>query len=125
MRKFILSILIFLFGSLVGYLVFDIQNPGFEKLNSEAIYQRIIEQREYAIEKARESGDYRCCISPACTMCYMEANQWNNHRAGTCACDDFIAKREDPCPQCKKGLVIDTGSSCEITAENCDQAINN
>ena len=104
MRKFIFIILIFLLGSFGSYLFFSIQNPAFEKLSPEAMYQRIIEERDYAIDQAIARGDYRCCINPPCTMCYMEANQWNNFTAGTCACDDLIAQGKEPCPQCKKGL---------------------
>lgn len=60
------------------------------------------------INRAKAEGDYRCCIEPDCTMCYMEGNKWNNGEAGTCACDDLIAKGEKPCPQCEKAL----GSTC-------------
>ena len=66
--------------------------------------QRIISQRDHAIQLAKERGEYKCCIEPPCTMCYMEANQWNNHTAGTCACDDLIAEGKEPCPQCARGL---------------------
>ncbi|PIU15517.1 hypothetical protein COT20_01610 [bacterium (Candidatus Gribaldobacteria) CG08_land_8_20_14_0_20_39_15] len=104
MKKFIFIVLIFLLGGIAGYLFFNIQNPTFEKLAPEAMYQRLINERDFAIAKAIERGDYRCCINPPCTMCYMEANQWNNFTAGTCACDDLIAQGKDPCPQCKKGL---------------------
>ena len=76
----------------------------FENLSPEETHQKIISERDVAIQKAKEAGDYRCCIHPPCTMCYMEANQWNNHTAGTCACDDLIAQGKDPCPQCERGL---------------------
>lgn len=66
--------------------------------------QRIIKERNHAIRKAKERGDYRCCIEPPCTMCYMEENEWNNFTPGTCACDDLIAEGKKPCPQCKNGL---------------------
>ena len=79
-------------------------DSSFEDLSSEEMRQRIIEERDLAIEKAVEAGDYRCCIHPPCTMCYLEANEWNNFEPGTCVCDDLIAQGKEPCPQCKKGL---------------------
>ena len=99
------------------YLMF----PPFTSLSAEEMHARIISERELAISMAQERGEYGCCISPACTMCYMEANQWNNHKAGTCACDEAIARGEKPCPQCERGLIKDTGISCEITSEKCEQ----
>lgn len=67
------------------------------------------------IQKAVEAGDYRCCIEPPCTMCYLEANQWNNFTAGTCACDDLIAQGKEPCPQCKQGLCgTDVEGTCKV-----------
>jgi len=110
MRKFIFIILIFLLGSFGSHLFFSIQNPAFEKLSPEAMHQRIIKERDYAIGQAIDRGDYRCCINPPCTMCYTEANQWNNFTAGTCACDDLIAQDEEPCPQCQRGLC----ESCKV-----------
>jgi len=44
----------------------------------------------------------------------MEANQWNNFTAGTCACDDLIAQGKEPCPQCKRGLCEGEDSACSI-----------
>jgi hypothetical protein len=71
-----------------------------------------------AIEEAQEAGVYQCCIEPACTMCYLNGNEWNYGNAGTCACDEFLAKGEDPCPQCKKGS---ENGLCESTVkETCD-----
>ncbi len=104
MKKiFITASLFLILGAAAGYLIsFEIQN--FKNLSPEEMYQRIISERDYAISQAIARGDYRCCINPPCTMCYMEANQWNNFTAGTCACDDLIAQGKEPCPQCKKGL---------------------
>lgn len=105
----------------VGTLVLNLtewrrQEIPFGKLNAKEKYQRIIAERDLAIKEAKEAGDYRCCIDPPCTMCYMEANQWNNFQAGTCACDDLIAKGEEPCPQCKQGLCQDSsrGTTCPL-----------
>ena len=120
-KKFIFVILIFLLGSFVSYLFFSIHDSAFEKLSPEVMYQRVIKERDFAINQAIARGDYKCCINPPCTMCYLEANQWNNFIAGTCACDDLIAKGEKPCPQCERGLIKDTGYSCEISSQNCEE----
>jgi len=112
-KVFILTLISLIAGAALGYFVFfNIQD--FKNLSPEEMYQRIISERDYAIAKAIERGDYRCCINPPCTMCYMEANQWNNYTPGTCACDDLIAQSKEPCPQCKKGLC----SSCKIPSAN-------
>lgn len=104
-RKVIVAAFLLLIGGLGGYLIFKTQVPAdFGTLKPEAKLQRIISQRDQAIQEAVRQGVYRCCIDPPCTMCYMEANQWNNYQAGTCACDDLITQGEEPCPQCKKGL---------------------
>lgn len=118
MRKFIPIILMLLIGGFVGYLAFSIQNPDFKKLNPEKMYQRIIQERDFAISQAMARGDYRCCINPPCTMCYMEANQWNNNTPGTCACDDLIALGKEACPQCKRGLCEGKDSTCDIESVN-------
>jgi hypothetical protein len=118
MRKSILIIFILLTGSLVGYSVFNIQNPDFRNLSPEEMYQRIIKERDYAINQAVAKGDFRCCITPPCTMCYMEANQWNSFTAGTCACDNLITQGKEPCPQCKKGLCGGGSSTCNHETTN-------
>ncbi len=80
--------------------------------------EKVLSELSLAIEEAEKAGVYKCCIKPACTMCYIGANKWNYGKAGTCYCDDFIARGEEPCPQCKKG--IEEGL-CESTAEEpCD-----
>lgn len=105
-KLLVIFVFLFLFGlvGLVGSLTSGPSGPDFENLSPAEMHERIIKQRDYAIAKAVEAGDYRCCINPPCTMCYMEGNQWNNNEAGTCACDDLIAQGEDPCPQCLRGL---------------------
>ncbi|TFB08191.1 hypothetical protein E3V08_05025 [Candidatus Atribacteria bacterium MT.SAG.1] len=114
MKKFIITILIFLIGVIAGYLIFSVQNPDFENLSPEQMYQKVIKERDYAISQAVARGDFRCCINPPCTMCYMEANQWNNFTPGTCACDDLIAQGKEPCPQCKTGLCEGLDSTCNL-----------
>ena len=55
------------------------------------------------IEEKVESGEYKCCIEPACNMCFLGHWLWDD---GICRCDDMIAAGEDDkvCPQCKKAL---------------------
>jgi len=118
MRKFTLIILMVLVGGSVGYFAFSIQNPDFRELSPVEMYERIIQERDFAINQAVDRGDFRCCIDPPCTMCYMEANEWNNQAAGTCACDDLIAQGKEPCPQCKRGLCeTDTAGACKINSD--------
>ncbi|MBD3388348.1 MAG: hypothetical protein GF416_04660 [Candidatus Altiarchaeales archaeon] len=47
-----------------------------------------------------ESGEYKCCISPVCDMCFMGHWLWDD---GICRCDEMIAQRrfDEVCPQCK------------------------
>ena len=108
----------FSIGGLIGYSAFSIQNPDFSKLSPTEMYQRIIQERDFAIDQAIIDGDYKCCINPPCTMCYMEANQWNNYTSGTCACDDLIAMGKEPCPQCGRGLCEGEGSTCSVESTN-------
>lgn len=64
--------------------------------------EKTIAMLNKAIDKAEENGDYKCCIEPACTMCYL--GHWK-FDVGTCFCDDMIKKGryEDVCPECNKG----------------------
>ena len=114
MNKLIFTILMFLVGGFFVYLVFGIPSLNFNGLDPTEMYQRIIQERDFAINQAIIRGDYKCCISPPCTMCYMEANQWNNYTSGTCACDDLIALGEKPCPQCVRGSCEGEGSTCSL-----------
>lgn len=77
-------------GGFIGYLLFSFQNPIFKKLSPNKMQERIIKERDYAVNQAIARSDYKCCINPPCTMCYMETNQWNNFTAGTCTCDEFV-----------------------------------
>jgi hypothetical protein len=104
--------------AITWFLINKQRNTSFRSLNAQQLYQKIIEERDFAIQKAEKAGDYRCCIEPPCTMCYMKANQWNNFTAGTCACDDLIAQGKEPCPQCKGGLCeTSTDGSCKINGK--------
>jgi hypothetical protein len=104
MKKIIYITALLLFGGFFGYLIFSMQNPAISDLTTKEVYTRVIAERDFAIGQAVQAGDYRCCIDPPCTMCYMEANQWNDYTAGTCACDDLIARGEEACPQCQRDL---------------------
>ncbi|MFH1522608.1 MAG: hypothetical protein ABIE43_02185 [Patescibacteria group bacterium] len=117
MKKIIGAIFIFVFSATVGYYIINWQATSFEELNSDEMYEEIIKNRNYAIAKAVKAGEYKCCINPPCAMCYMEANQWNNYKAGTCACDDLVAQGQEACPQCRRGNTeIDNldNASCDI-----------
>ena len=103
-KKTLLVFIFLLMTGFLGFLTAKQERASFENLSSQEMYQKNISQRDFAIQKAIKAGNYKCCIKPPCTMCYMEANQWNNQKAGTCACDDLIAQGKDPCPQCERGL---------------------
>ncbi|MBL7159760.1 hypothetical protein ISS85_04745 [Candidatus Microgenomates bacterium] len=99
------SLFLFLSGVFLAAILFiTARSDNFSSLSSQEMHQRIIKERDFAIQKAAKEGSYKCCIDPPCTMCYMEANEWNNQTAGTCACDELIAQGKDPCPQCERGL---------------------
>lgn len=104
-----------------GLLFAYSQYKSFKNLDPQEMYKRIIQERDYAIAQAVARGEYRCCINPPCTMCYMEANEWNNHRPGTCACDDFIEQGKEPCPQCQRGLCDAKGSSCNAQPDSAGE----
>jgi len=119
MKKNVLISLIFLLSAFIGYIFLFAESSGFKKLSAAEAYDRIIKGRDYAIGQAVKAGDYRCCIDPPCTMCYMEANKWNYFKAGTCACDDFAARGEETCPQCQRGaakLHNEDNISCDVNA---------
>jgi len=87
---------------------------SFERLSLGQIQKQVIEQRDLGIKKAIAAGDYNCCVGPACTMCYMEDNIWNNQNAGTCACADLIGQGKEPCPQCERMLSEGKDVSCQL-----------
>lgn len=115
----VLMIFLLLIGGLGGYFVFQLQtSPELDQLSPGERLQKVVKERDEAIELAMGEGVYKCCIEPPCTMCYSEANQWNNYQAGTCACDDLIVQGKQPCPQCKRGLCkTDGGGVCQINGK--------
>lgn len=117
MKEALVGVFLILLGGLIGYSVFQIQTTSldFAELSPDEKYQRVIEERDLAIQEAMSEGVYECCIEPPCTMCYMETNQWNNFQAGTCACDELIIEGKKPCPQCERGLCqTDEKGVCEV-----------
>jgi len=115
--KILLSISVFLFGFGLGMSLKAKQTgqTPLERLSPKQRYDEIITKRDTAIRLAKESGKYKCCIEPPCTMCFMSANKWNNFTPGTCACDDVIARGKEPCPQCINGMCqSQTENSCKI-----------
>ncbi len=89
-------------------------------MGPDSMHNFMTKTRDYGIQMAKLRGDYRCCIEPPCTMCYSEGNKWNYGQAGTCGCDDFIAKGEEPCPQCAQALNCESqeASKCEVDMDS-------
>ncbi|EKD49739.1 MAG: hypothetical protein ACD_63C00060G0005 [uncultured bacterium] len=121
MKKWIIFILVLLiigtsggFVSLLTFGGFRFQKD-FAKLTMDEMHARVIAERDMAIKKAIEAGVYKCCIDPPCTMCYMEANPWNNYKAGTCACDTLLAQGKEACPQCREKGCNDPNKPCKRT----------
>ena len=71
---------------------------------------KVIGILEKGIHTAQLNGQYRCCLSPPCKMCYL--GNWKFDK-GTCYCDDAIleGRYEDVCPECAIGLENNTCSS--------------
>jgi hypothetical protein len=119
MKKVVYLTILMLTGLSLGYAIRYLAAPDVSRLGPRAMQVKIVELRDRAIQEAKLAGNYRCCIDPPCTMCYMEANQWNNYTAGTCACDDLIAAGKEPCPQCGRGLDDihnENNTFCDINA---------
>jgi len=65
MLKNILILLLLLIAGGAGFwLANGLQGPSFEDLSARQMYEKITEERDLAIQKAVESGDYRCSCSP-------------------------------------------------------------
>jgi hypothetical protein len=110
LRIFIVLIVLLIISGGSAYAIFEKINPDFEDISAKEMHKVLKENREYAISQAKDKGEYKCCIYPDCTMCYDSANKWNYDQAGKCFCDEFIARGEEPCPQCKKGLECVSGT---------------
>lgn len=104
---------LFLFLGIFLGIVFTNSYSQFQSFESRR--NSVIFDLNSAIEKAEKQGHYKCCIEPACTMCYLGNWIWKD---GSCYCDDMIAKNQidKVCPQCIKG--IEQGN-CKSTLETC------
>ncbi|MFH1591745.1 MAG: hypothetical protein ABIB47_00045 [Candidatus Woesearchaeota archaeon] len=82
--------------------------------------EEVLLELNSAVKEAKEEGKYKCCIEPACTMCYLGNWLWKD---GSCYCDDMILEGEADkvCPQCiramEEGLC---GSSQEDMEDLCE-----
>ena len=110
MKNLVLIIAIILIVGFLGSVAFYPNFFIYRLMGAGGMHDFMVKLRSYGIKMAKEEGQYRCCIEPDCTMCYSEGNKWNYGQAGTCACDDFIARGEEPCPQCANTLACDSGS---------------
>jgi len=79
--------------------------------------EKVLNELSLSIKEAKLEGKYKCCIEPACTMCYMGNWLWDD---GTCDCDGMIAAREfdKVCPQCIRGIEEGRCQSSEHQACN-------
>lgn len=100
MRSVILIFLFLFFGIFIG-IIFASVYPNFQSFEERR--ENIIIEMNSVISQNVEEGEYKCCIEPACTMCFLGNWVWDD---GICRCDDMIAQGKDDkvCPQCKRGL---------------------
>jgi|SRR3989338_1568389 len=94
-------ILLFLVLGVVAGIVFGSLYSNFQSFEEKR--GRIIKDMKILINEQAKEGNYRCCIEPPCTMCFMGNWLWDD---GICRCDDMIASGEfdKVCPQCKDKL---------------------
>lgn len=111
MKNILFTFLILLVGFSVGLAIFYFPF-SFNRMSLEEQHHHVITYRDLGIRNAIAKGDYRCCVEPACKMCYMQGNMWNHGEEGTCSCSDFIAEGKEPCPQCEKALSESKEQSC-------------
>lgn len=105
---------VFLFFIIISVILINAKITG--RIIGTENPEEVIGNLYKSIGIAEKNGDYRCCIEPPCTMCYL--GKWKFDK-GTCYCDDAIAegREEDVCPECKKGLEEGT---CESSREICE-----
>ena len=101
----VINTFILLKPNITGNVIKESQNP-----------EKVIENLYNAIDIAKEEGNYKCCIEPDCTMCYL--GNWKFEK-GTCFCDDAIleGRFDDVCPECKSG--IEEGLCTSTREEGC------
>ena len=98
-KFFAFALIIFIIAGMAMFLV----KREKSKDNFEAEREKVLFQLYSNIERAKAEGKYKCCIEPACTMCYLGNWVWED---GSCYCQDMIAKGEwdKVCPQCFQGI---------------------
>ena len=106
-KKYLLAI------SLGALLIAGIAVNSFLPQSFEVEREETLAHLAQSIEHAEELGKYKCCIEPACTMCYQGHWIWDD---GTCDCDGLIAAGEDDkvCPECVHGM---EEGNCKSTEE--------
>jgi len=107
MKKEYLFVFLFIFLIIVINAIFLINNNKSP--------EKVIENLYDAIESAEQKGEYKCCIEPACTMCYL--GHWKFEK-GSCHCDEAISegRLDDVCPECKSGI---KKGFCKSTIKDC------
>ncbi len=78
----------------------------------------IISLMEKTINQEVEAGNYKCCIEPACRMCFLGNWIWED---GKCACDTMIAqdKMDKVCPECVRGIKEGRCTSTKVSKGIC------
>ncbi len=98
------QISLLILGMMIGIVITIIMVSNYSKVQSfEQQRKSILEKRDELIAQKVKDGEYKCCIEPACTMCFMGNWLWDD---GICRCDDMIAAGEfdKVCPQCQRGI---------------------
>ena len=98
-KFFALLLIIFVIVGITTFLTRKEKNKDDFEVEREKVLSRLY----FNIEKAKAEGKYKCCIEPACTMCYLGSWVWQD---GSCYCQDMIVKGEwdRVCPQCLQGI---------------------
>lgn len=98
MKKMILVFMVF--GVAAGFIIGSLFP---DTRNYEDRRHSLMDDMASLIEEKVDSGEYKCCIEPACDMCFLGHWLWDD---GICRCDEMIASGQDDkvCPQCKKAL---------------------
>ncbi|MBL7170006.1 MAG: hypothetical protein ISS48_03230 [Candidatus Aenigmarchaeota archaeon] len=105
-----------LIGIIVVLLIFQTTN-SFRLKSFEEKRKEVLSEIDLSIEQAKKEGKYKCCIEPACKMCFLGNWIWDD---GTCDCDGMILNGEmdKVCPECVKG--IKEGRCISATEEICE-----